>query len=132
MKQRIPSQAEDDRFLRGGTSIFTNTTIDMLNLQPTQNQSEIKAELHKLELSSDLKTFVDNAFRVRVKYREATNLMTLQLRCNSPVDYEDELDLEEQRIILQDLVRESGIDYVVLDYKECCNTGCQGCEDYVG
>ena len=99
----------------------------MLNLQTTQTQSEIKAELYRLELSVELKAFVDDAFRVRVKYRETSNQMTLQLRCNPPANYKDELDLEEHRIILQDLIRDSGIDYVLLDYKECCNTGCQGC-----
>ena len=104
----------------------------MLNLQPTQTQAEIKTELYTLELSGELKAFVDDSFRVRVKYREAANQMTLQLRCNPPDSHEDELNLEEHRIILQDLVRDSGIDYVVLDYKECCNTGCQGCESYVG
>jgi hypothetical protein len=107
-----------------------NKPIPMINLNPTQTQSEIKAELYKLNLNSELKSFVDNAFRVRVKFREATNQMTLQLRCFPPSKYEAELDLEEYRIILQDLVKDSGIDYVVLDYKECCMTGCQGCENY--
>ena len=101
---------------------------NMLSLQTTQTQFEIKAELCRLDLSPELKIFVENAFRVRVKFREATNQMTLQLRCNPPANYKDELDLEEHRIILQDLIRDSGIDYVLLDYKECCNTGCQGCE----
>jgi hypothetical protein len=103
----------------------------MLNLNISQSQPEIKAELYKLNLNPELKSFVDNAFRVRVKFRETTNQMTLQLRCFPPIDYDDELDLEECRIILQDLVKDSEIDYVVLDYKECCMTGCQGCENYV-
>jgi hypothetical protein len=102
----------------------------MLRLNPLQTQLQIKTELHKLNLDFNLNTFVDNAFRVRVKFREATNQMTLQLRCFPPSNYEAELDLEEYRIILQDLVKDSGIDYVVLDYKECCMTGCQGCENY--
>jgi hypothetical protein len=102
----------------------------MLNLNSTQIQSEIISELHKLNLSIELKTFIDNAFRVRVKFREATNQMTLQLRCFPPSNYEDELNLEEHRLLLQELVKDSGIDYVVLDYKECCMTGCQGCENY--
>ncbi len=102
----------------------------MLQLLTTQTEFEIKARLYQLDLNFELKNFVDNAFRVRVKFREAMNLMTLQLRCNPPDSYEDELDLEENRIILQNLVRGSGIDYVYLDYKECCNTGCQGCKRY--
>ena len=92
--------------------------------------SEIILELQKLNLSPELKNFVDSAFRVRVKFREVTKQMTLQLRCRPPMNYDDGLDLEEQRIILQDLVKDSGIDFIVLDYTECCNTGCQGCGSY--
>ena len=107
----------------------------MLELNSTQNQAEIVDQLLSLEISNAVKALIESAFRVRVKSKtnEFTNqsINSLQIRIWPPVDIDQELDLEESRIILQQAVKISGIDLVVLEYKECCMEGCQNCQNFL-
>lgn len=86
---------------------------------------EIKNGLLKLDLSWPLREFVQSSFRLRVKE------LCLQIRSEVPaflVDCES-----EQAQILREFSLELaflGFDNLKLEYKNCCQTNCLGCQTF--
>ena len=107
----------------------------MLTLNPPQDHQEVLSQLLNLKLSDEIKNLLSLAFRIRVKIRESEDgnktLTTLQIRLWPPQDFDQQMDLEESRIQLQELVKESGIQLIILEYKECCMEGCQNCQSFL-
>jgi hypothetical protein len=101
--------------------------MQVFTLNSEQTPEQIKSILLNLDISQNLKVFVQSAFRVRVKFRQETNQNTLQIR-NFPTT--EIMDLEEDRINLQNFLKSFGIDLVVLDYEDCCMQGCLGCQNF--
>jgi hypothetical protein len=97
-------------------------------LDKSLGAQEVISALLSLDLPLELKNLISKAFRARVKYREETNQNILQIRIFP--EGVDELDLEEYRLLLQQKTKEFGIDYVVLEYKDCCMEGCSNCENF--
>jgi hypothetical protein len=103
-----------------------------LELNINQSDKEILEQLKKIDLPADLFEFVSTAFRLRIKIRE-DGTKALQIRIWPPLNQEQELDLEEWRIILQQKIRLElpEITLVVLEYKECCMEGCSNCNNFI-
>jgi hypothetical protein len=100
----------------------------MIKLNKDQTAKELISEIIKLDLPLELKNLILKTFRARVKYREETNQNILQVRMFP--EGVDELDLEEYRLLLQQKTKVFGIDYVVLEYKDCCMEGCSNCQNF--
>jgi hypothetical protein len=101
----------------------------MFNAQQTHEQ--IVIELNQLGLSKELSAFVNSAFRIRVKIHPELGFKMLQIRVLPPANLEEQLDLEEWRIMLQIRLKSMDIGLVTLEYKDCCMEGCQNCQIFL-
>lgn len=97
----------------------------------SQYGTDLKEYLtRQYSLSNALHQFIHEAFRVRCKTRDSGEY-TLQIR-HDPVPPEEEQNLEQFQQELRQQLVDWHLDRIIIEYKECCCTGCKGCQRFLG
>mgnify|MGYP000270448100 CR=1 FL=1 len=96
--------------------------------RPSLYGGELKDQLRKLPISEPVQEFLQTCFRIRTKHRDSGEYV-FQARH----DFVDqEIDLEQARQELMEVLKDWNFDQIILEYKQCCCEGCFGCQRFTG